>query len=341
MLRTVAASDGLLNVGGGNLNSIMRKELYKRTTMHAVAKAFGKKVYVSGQTIGPFYNDNDRCVAMESLDAVDVLTFRDKQRSAELAASLGVTRPEMYDAGDDALTLASIGKDAANRLIKDDSGAVWFGLPARHTWALNLKASLKMFKGAGRSSDLSNEISRLARIGEYILNHYDARILLVPTDYCPGADDRLVLGEVREEIRAACRERVHLLQNVYNDHELKGILGCCDFALGARYHFSVFALAQLVPTIGIASGEYQRTKLKGILQLLDLEDYYVPEDMEFVSLDLVAATIDRMVANEKAIRAKLTRNVPRLMAESRKIVERIFNDFTAARRAENDGERPC
>jgi polysaccharide pyruvyl transferase WcaK-like protein len=341
LLRTVAASHGLLNVGGGNLNSIMRKELYKRTTLHAVAKTLGKKVYVSGQTIGPFYNDNDRCVAMESLDAVDVLTFRDKHRSAELAASLGITRPVMYDAGDDALTLASIGKEAASRLIKNDSSPFWFGLPARHTWALNLKASLKMFKGVGRSADLSNEISRLARIGEYIVSRYDARILLVPTDYCPGADDRLVLGEVREKIRASCRERVNLLQNVYSDHELKGILACCDFALGVRYHFSVFALAQFIPTIGIASGEYQRAKLQGILQLLDLEEYYIPEDMEYASQDNVTAAIDRMVADEKTIRAKLARNVPLLMAESRKIVERIFNDFTAARQTENDGERPC
>ncbi|MDQ1355315.1 MAG: colanic acid/amylovoran biosynthesis protein, partial [Acidobacteriota bacterium] len=328
LLRIIDKSHAVLNVGGGNLNSIMRKELYKRTTVHLIAKTLGKKVYISGQTIGPFYHDNDRCIFLESLNSVDILTFRDKIKSRELVKSLGVSQPLMYDAGDDALTLKSIGKEAASDLIKNDSSAAWFALKSKHTWALNLKASLKMFKGAGRSADLSNEINRLAAVGEYILSHYDARVLLVSTDYCAGVDDRVVLKEVYDNIPDSLKNRVNLLNNVYTDHELKGIISFCDFALGARYHFSVFALAQLVPTIGLASGEYQRTKLKGILQLLDLEDYYIPEDMEYASLDNITGTIDKMVVNEKAIRKKLTQNVPLLMKESTKIVEHIYNDLS-------------
>ncbi|HLP62489.1 MAG TPA: polysaccharide pyruvyl transferase family protein, partial [Candidatus Deferrimicrobium sp.] len=330
LLRIIDKGHAVLNVGGGNLNSIMRKELYKRTTVHLIAKILGKKVYISGQTIGPFYHDNDRCIALESLDSVDILTFRDKIKSRELVASLGVTRPLMYDAGDDALTLKSIGKEAAGELIKKDSSGAWFALQTKHTWALNLKASLKMFKGAGRSADLSNEINRLADIGAYILSHYDARLLLVSTDYCAGVDDRVVLKEVYENIPDSYKHRVNLLNNVYTDHELKGIISFCDFALGARYHFSVFALAQWVPTIGVASGEYQRTKLKGIMQLLDLEDFYIAEDMEYASLDNITGTIDKLVANEKSIREKLGHNVPLLMNESMKIVEHIFNDLTTA-----------
>ncbi len=330
LLRIIDKSHAVLNVGGGNLNSIMRKELYKRTTVHLIAKILGKKVYISGQTIGPFYHDNDRCIFLESLDSVDILTFRDKIKSRELVTSLGVSQPLMYDAGDDALTLKSIGKEAASKLIKNDSSAAWFALKTKHTWALNLKASLKMFKGAGRSTDLSNEINRLAAVGEYILSHYDARVLLVSTDYCAGVDDRVVLKEVYDNIPDSLKNRVNLLNNVYTDHELKGIISFCDFALGARYHFSVFALARFVPFIGLASGEYQRTKLKGILQLLDLEEYYIPEDMEYASLDNINGTIDKMVINEKVIREKLTKNVPLLMNESTKIVGHIYNDLTAA-----------
>jgi polysaccharide pyruvyl transferase WcaK-like protein len=335
LLRLIEDSDALLNVGGGNINSIMRYELYKRTTMHLAAKLLGKKIYVSGQTIGPFYNDNDRYIAMESLNCVDILTFRDKERSRELVVSLGVRQPMMYDAGDDAFSLKSTDRERAMDLIKNDSHASWFDLNCEQTWALNLKASLNVFKGAGRSSDLSREVNLLADISQYILKHYDSRILLVSTDYCEGVDDRVVLKEVYDNIPDHLKPRVNLLNKVYTDHELKGILSVCDYALGARYHFSVFSLARLVPTIGIASGEYQRKKLSGILGLLDLIEYYIPVDMEYASINDIGKVIDKLVADKKAVREKLKQNVPKLMKQSTKIVDCIYDDLAsgpAARR---------
>ncbi|MCP5105925.1 MAG: hypothetical protein GY950_21235, partial [bacterium] len=332
LLRIIDKSNALLNVGGGNINSIMRKELYKRTTVHLIAKTLGKKVYISGQTIGPFYNDNDRCIALESVNAVDILTFRDRKTSARRVAAIGIDRPMMYDAGDDAFTLKSIGKEAAAKLIAADSDPRWFDLKCKQTWALNLKASLKMFKGAGRSSDLSVEIRQLVKIAEYILNRYDSRILLVSTDYCEGVDDRVVLKEVYDAVADPLKSKINLLNDVYTDHELKGIISFCDFALGARYHFSVFSLAASVPTIGLASGEYQRTKLKGVLELLDLSGYYIPEDMEYASIEKVTQTIDKMVTEGAAIRETLARSAPLLAKESKKIVDFIYRDLMSRKK---------
>ncbi len=326
ILRVISRAHGLLNVGGGNLNSIMRRELYRRTTMHHIAELFGKRVYVSGQTLGPYYHDNDRSVVVEALDKVDILSFRDKENSHGKVTSMGVSNPLMFDAGDDAFSLPSIPDEEAARLIREDAGEAWFGLKAKHTWALNLKASLSMFKGAGRTGELSIEVDLLARLSRYLLENYDSRVLLVSTDYCKGVDDRVVLREVYKKLPEPLKPRAAVLEKIYTDHELKGIIAFCDFAMGARYHFSVFSLARMVPTIGIASGEYQRTKLIGILNLLDLPEYFIPVDMEYAKLEEVTTVIARIVSHETAVREKLKQNVPILMKNSIRIVEHIYQN---------------
>ena len=53
VLDELVSADLLFNVGGGNLNSIMPRELYKKCTTHLAARIMRKPVILSGQTIGP------------------------------------------------------------------------------------------------------------------------------------------------------------------------------------------------------------------------------------------------------------------------------------------------
>lgn len=323
ILRAIARSDALLNVGGGNINSVIRKELYKKCTLQRVAHVLGKPIFISGQTIGPFDNDNDRSLAREALELASVLTFRDRGISVARVAAIGVRGPLMYDAGDDALSLAAISRTEAQKLIAADAGEEWTGLKADAVWGINLKGSLKLFKGAGRSGDLASETGLMAQLCEHILKSSAAKLLLVATDFCPGVDDREALRLLRQKIDPSLRPRVALLEETYNDHQLKGITGCCDFVLGCRYHFLVFALSGIVPAIGIASGLYQQTKLKGILQLLDLDDCFVPSDMEYATAAEIIPFIKFLTENRDEIREKLRRHVPALTARSVEIVSHI------------------
>lgn len=320
VLKLISRCDALLNVGGGNINSIIRKELYKKCTLHRIARILGKPVFISGQTIGPFDNDNDRAVARESLELAAVLTFRDRGISSGRVAELGVTGPLMYDAGDDALSLSSITRAEAQKLIAADAGQRWQALEAKATWGINLKGSLKIFKGKGRSGDLGNEITLMARICEHLVKTQQAKILLISTDFCPDVDDRLLHRRLHGQIDPSSRQRIAVLENSYDDHQLKGITGCCDFVLGCRYHFLVFALSQIVPAIGIASGIYQQTKLRGILELLGLSEYFVPQDMEYATTAEVFPLIERLWRNRESIQERLRQNIPLITAKSMEIV---------------------
>ena len=148
LFELLESADALLNVGGGNLNSIMRMELYKKTTLYEICKIFNKDVFVSGQSLGPFYNDNDKAIARESLSKVDVLTFRDKGFSFKKMQAIGLVKnnynrlPLMYDAGDDAISMPQEPKDKVLFYLDRDTPEEWKNHDAKYIWALNLKASL-------------------------------------------------------------------------------------------------------------------------------------------------------------------------------------------------------
>ena len=115
--------------------------------------------------------------------------------------------------------------------------------------------------------------------------------------------------------------RAVLVEKTYEDVELKALISASDVALGARYHFNVFAAACHVPFVGIASGEYQMKKLRGLANLCELPDAYVAEDLEFCQLETVWSQIERMVENRASVQMHLREVVPKLKAASWRVVE--------------------
>ena len=54
-LDEIQSADLVINVGGGNINSVIPSELYKKTTTFIIADIVRKPVFLSGQTMGPYY----------------------------------------------------------------------------------------------------------------------------------------------------------------------------------------------------------------------------------------------------------------------------------------------
>jgi coenzyme F420-reducing hydrogenase beta subunit/polysaccharide pyruvyl transferase WcaK-like protein len=314
MLDELASADLLFNVGGGNLNSVIPQELYKKCTEYLAAYILSKPVILSGQTIGPFTKGFDTWYARLCLDRVHMITFRDKRTSYQRIRAIGVSRPKMLDAADDAMTIPAIAVEEAERILQREAGADWIGLESSLMVALNLKGSLKLFKGEDRHSGLEREVRLMARIADQLIREYGAKIMFIPTDYCPGVDDREAHRDILSHMTFL--ERVCCIEGEYDDATLKGLIGPFDLAIGARYHFAVFAASMRVPFLGIASGVYQQTKLKGLADLCELPQCFVQQDMEFASYEEVWTQITRVVQERKVIQRKLKRIVPSLEERS-------------------------
>jgi coenzyme F420 hydrogenase subunit beta len=313
-LNEMISSDIIFNVGGGNLNSVIPQELYKKGFIYLSARILHKPVIVSGQTIGPFQKSTDRFFGRLCLNTVHLLTFRDKETSHQRCLEIGVIKPMMYDAADDAMTIPTIEKETAEKILIKEVGKEWDELESELTVAMNFKGSLRLFKRRGEFSDVSKECQLMAEIADAIVDRFNAKVVFIPTDYCPGVDDR----ELHQEIinRVKNKKNIESFEGEYDDIILKTLIGLFDVAIGSRYHFCVFAASMLVPFVGIASGIYQQTKLKGLSDLCGLSQCFVKDDMEFATFESVWPKIVWTINSKTHVQERLKKIVPSLKKKS-------------------------
>lgn len=320
-LTEIATADAILNVGGGNVTSIIPSELYKKCTTYLVAAILGKPVYLSGQTMGPYSGLFDRWYAKYCLNKVSMISFRDKSVSHERLISIGVNKPVMFDAADDSITLNGIDDAVAQDYLEAETGIVFAELKKRPIIFVNLKGSLVFFKGKGQKHGVGNETRLMAQMVDAISNKYDCNIVYLPTDFSPGVDDRVLHNESIELVRN--RKRVFKVDGEYNDTELIGMINCADVVIGGRYHFNVFAASCFKPFLGISSGVYQRTKLQGLANLCGMPECYIDIDMEEARLDDIWDSISRVIENREDISDVLRERVPDLKKASSRVTEEL------------------
>jgi coenzyme F420 hydrogenase subunit beta len=311
-------TDLLFNVGGGNLTSVIPKEMYRKSTTYLAASLLGKPIYVSGQTMGPYYRGVGLRYVRYCLDLVNMFGFRDKSTSMKRLRKLGVTKPVMFDSADDAMSLPQITVDEARSAIEKDIGVDFSKLSAGLLFFLNLKGSLKELKGRGRSGELSRETETVAELADRLIETYGATVIFVATDFLDRVDDRKLHRKARAMMRNS--SNAYVLEGEYTDVQLKGFLGLPDVALGARYHFNVFAAANHTPFLGFASGAYQRTKLRGLAALCDLPECYFDDDLEYNVIERLWGAAQDVISSKDVIRDQLAHKAPELQRESQRVV---------------------
>jgi polysaccharide pyruvyl transferase WcaK-like protein len=154
----------------------------------------------------------------------------------------------------------------------------------------------------------------MAKLADGLVQVYGAKIFFLPTDYCQGVDDREghrdIVSCMQFASNATCVEKE------YDDTTLKGIIALADIAIGARYHFAVFAASSFVPFLGIASGVYQQTKLKGLADLCGLPQCFAPDDMEFATFEQIWPKVEKVVDDREFVVQRLLKRVPLLKQRS-------------------------
>ena len=109
----------------------------------------------------------------------------------------------------------------------------------------------------------------------------------------------------RDSASFICREK-------YSPPDMKGIVNAGKMLIGFSYHAWVFALTSGIPALGLFSGEYFRTKSKGLFEWYNRPGWVW--NVETLDVADVLRTIEDMVANCDAHREDLLR-VTRHMAE--------------------------
>ncbi len=230
---------GLIVAGGGNLASRWPEHIFERTTLAAMARALGRPVVVSGQTLGPDLIDDDAARVAEMLRGAVLAGVREPT-SLALAASWGID--------------ARLGVDDASFLGDDDDAA-----PADRSGVL---VSLSGWFGGLDSDDTEAAIAALidaaaAEVGGDVRFHAH----FGPADAAEAPRGDAALHErIRSRMRSAS-----VVVPTGDSVDAARLARSASLLITSRYHPAVFAAPAGVAVLGLVADDYTRIKQQGVL----------------------------------------------------------------------------
>ncbi|MBD8142010.1 polysaccharide pyruvyl transferase family protein, partial [Frigoribacterium sp. CFBP 13605] len=239
VVEAVREADGVLVAGGGNMASLWPMHVYERNTLGLIARRFDKPLVVSGQTIGPVLEGEDRELVTELLDAAALVGLREGA-SLELVRSLGVDPTTTVGTVDDA---SFLGFEAAPPAGGAASAASVAGAAAPY-----LAVSLSAHVGDADRGAFATAVARLldrvageAGLEVVFLAHWGS---LDPTE---ERGDSLLHRAVLDQLTVPAR-----VEPTTDSPAAARFARGAALHLTSRYHPAVFAVAGGVPTVGLA-----------------------------------------------------------------------------------------
>lgn len=117
---------------------------------------------------------------------------------------------------------------------------------------------------------------------QYILAKTELNILLIPHVLWPEQDDKLIANEILQHFEF--NPRIQMLNSDrLNYCQLRYIISCCRFFIGARTHAVISAYSTCVPTLALGYS----VKSKGIAKDLGLAERLVLDSKKFQKGDLL------------------------------------------------------
>jgi colanic acid/amylovoran biosynthesis protein len=283
--------------------------------------ALGRPLNLLPQTIGPFRTVAGRAIARFILRRAQQINTRDMGSLKEVERLLGrkpANATQVYDMG------------FALEPLPPPAGVQEQLQSARARGALiGLNVSGLLYQGGytrrnqfARKSDYPGLVRRL--IGT-LLEDRNLRIVLVPHVFgVAGTEeaDNIACEDLLKGLDAKDLERVTTVRGSLDQHEIKWVIGQCDFFIGSRMHACIAALSQCVPAVGLA---YSR-KFSGVLDTVGGGSRVI--DLRQADAEQVLAQVNQAFTDRELLRNELKARMPAI----RESVLNFFADpaFTAA-----------
>lgn len=284
--KAVANADAVVIAGGGNMNSDHVHLLYERVGIARLAKHYGKRLFVTSQTVGPLLRAEDTPLVEEIIDYAECFGAREAT-TFKLALDLGGVPGRVVHTSDDAMMLSP--------QEKDYSAVKSLGLSDRYIVA--------SFTSHAGSVGLSQEEyrSKIANTLDQLAIEFDADIALAPhagsldksvvkRDQILNTDiqSRSTTGRVRALDMPTAREDIALTEGAI-------------LSLSTRYHPTVFGSRAKIPTVAISLSHYSSIRMRGSLGNVGLQRFVVPA----TDWDLVLEACRTAIERESSLREHL------------------------------------
>jgi polysaccharide pyruvyl transferase WcaK-like protein len=278
-----------------------------------------REIVLFPQTYGPFKSTLGRGLARVILKRASKVLARDAE-SARYVAELTNGRCSADICPDVAFALESVRpeKVVLEPPLAEGTAGVLVGLNV---------SGLLYHGGYTRANMFGLELDYpgfLTRLVTFLLEEPGVRVILVPHTFAPASSvesDPAACERLRARLPESLRSRVHIVSREYDQHEIKGVIGICDFFVGSRMHACIAALSQGIPTIGVA---YSR-KFRGVFGTVGMADWVI--DGQSASIEVALATVRELFDQRAAVRERLVQAV----REAQDVLEAAFGELVAAR----------
>ncbi len=241
-------------VGGGIINNKWKDVHYIIKAAVDLAKKYNKKVFMTGQTIGPL-DELDQIRLRPVFEKVDLVDLRDCCCEKYLQTCGCPVNRSMDDVLLDLLP--------AKAIQKEDDLAPYIERPhinlCIQEWALDTENE-KLYANAKK------EIADF--ICWYCINHPQVHVNVV--EFMPLDHDLRCGREVVDLMDGKIRNRCHYLCMANIRFLWGGALAVIQSAvlnIGTRYHLALFSMKKKIPTVSIVLDAYYEVKLRGIHDL--------------------------------------------------------------------------
>ena len=326
-LSAIVAGDIVAAISGGDSFSDiygLRRLLYV-TLPQLLVLALRRPLVLLPQTYGPFKSRVARTMARFVLKRAHRIYSRDMpgvEVVRELITDSGPPAEFAYDMGfalepqaPPQTTIASLSrlKDGRSLVGLNVSGLLYVGGYTGNNM-FGLKADYRKL---------------LSLIVEHFAVRLDCNVLLIPHVFGDGGEsDSGAAQEFWRDLPANIKSRVHRLEGRFDHHQIKYIIGQCDFFLGSRMHACIAALSQCVPSVALA---YSR-KFLGVMRSIDMES--VVADLSENDEPQVMARVVNAYGLRAGIREQLEMTIPGV---KRKILG-LFRQLGRVEKAQSVGE---
>lgn len=273
----------------------------------------GKPLYMLPQTYGPFARKGAVVLARHILNRAKFISARDKE-SAALAASLSGKQdiPVVPDVAFCLTPSIPVGNFQEIELLKNNRPI------------LGMNVSGLLFNGGYTRNNMFHlkldYPSFCLSLAKEILECCEYSVLLVPhTIAAPSSveDDLSASRAIQSELASLYPGRIAVSEEIYDQCELKELIGRCSFFIGARMHSCIAALSLGIPTIGVA---YSR-KFSGVFRVAGMNDWVLPAT-EMDNNEAVAFAMDR-IRKADDVREPLGINAGRMRSDIFELFSRI------------------
>jgi colanic acid/amylovoran biosynthesis protein len=269
-----------------------------------------KDLVLLPQTLGPFKNEISKLLAKHIINTAKCVYSRDfKYRESNEIDLCGIRKKIEFcpDVG----FMLEPDYSFAERIVED--------LKSKPIIGVNISGLLMM--GGYNRKNMFKLLSDYHKLTLQIINlfvgKHNAKVLLIPHVYGnTGESDVLAIKRVIAETgNNACDNLVAILDEV-DHYKIKGLIGKCDFFVGARMHACIAGLSQNVPTVGLAYSD----KFKGVFEVfgngltIDLREHREDEVIRLIEL---------LFQRRIEIRNKLESKVPDIVTRSVSAITRI------------------